>query len=241
MAAGVRNLSFTYADDLSPAQRPNGYKGSLVPSILVTGELYPLALGGGRGLLAGLGVGFVFDRVLSIKSKLGMTEYDTAQMRYGGGLRWRINLGDKPTSPTVKLIAGINRLHFTIAHGTDSIDLPDVAYTYIDAGGAVRVPLGTPMVALYADVRYLQVLDSGEISEIKAYGGGSVLGLDAEAGLALTFARFAVKVGAHYERIAFSFDGTGALTERDGNIRNQDVGGALDQYFSGYVTAGYLF
>jgi hypothetical protein len=39
----------------------------------------------------------------------------------------------------------------------------------------------------------------------------------------------------------YDFDGTGAKTERDGNPANQDVGGALDQYLSGYVSAGYLF
>jgi hypothetical protein len=49
-------------------------------------------------------------------------------------------------------------------------------------------------------------------------------------------------VGGRYTRIGYSFDGSGAKTTmRDADPASKDVGGALDQYFGGYVLGGYLF
>jgi hypothetical protein len=45
-----------------------------------------------------------------------------------------------------------------------------------------------------------------------------------------------------YQRMAFSFDGTGAKSNNlDMDPGSKDVGGALDLYLGGYVTTGYLF
>ena len=41
------------------------------------GELYPLSFGDRGGALSGIGIGVSFDRVLTLKSKLGTIEYDT--------------------------------------------------------------------------------------------------------------------------------------------------------------------
>jgi hypothetical protein len=243
VTAVKRNLSFTYASDLSASQRPNGYSGSIVPSVILTGEVYPLAFGKKPGALGGLGIGFVIDRVLLLKSRLGMKEYTTSQMRLGGGLRYRYNFGDQATMPTVKAIVGFSKLDFTIDRGTDDLDLPNVSYSYLDLGVAGRFPLGTPHAAVYLDVRYLQVLSAGEVSQMDFYGSGSTLGLDGDAGFELQFlGRGIVKIGVRYQRIAHDFDGNGARSNnRDGNASTQDVGGALDTYLSGYVTGGYLF
>ncbi len=243
MSAGWRNLRFTFADDLPNAEKPRGYKGSLVPSVMVTGEIYPLALGGKRSALSGLGIGFVFDRVLLLKSKLGDTEFSTSQTRYGAGLRYRYAFGNKATLPTVKLIAGWNHLDFTIAHDMTDFPLPNVSYSYVDLGAGARFPLGTPNAAIYADFRYMVVLGAGQIMEQMYYGDGSTLGIDGDIGIELIFLKRAIlKIGGRYQRIAFDFDGSGAkTTDGDGDPTTQDVGGALDQYFSAYVTAGYLF
>jgi hypothetical protein len=243
MSGVVRNLSFNYVAGLNPP--PSGYKGTFVPSLLVTGALYPFAFGDRDGPLAGLGVDFVVEKVLAIKSRLESTtiEYTTSQLRWGAGLRYRLNFGAGATAPSLLLGAGYQRLLFTIDHGTDKIGLPDVTYAYLTLGGGGRVPLGTPNVALYADVRYLHVLSSGAIADADQYGGGTVRGLAAEAGLEVVLARrIILRAGARYQRIAFTFDGTGAMANNlDGDPSSQDVGGALDEYWSGFATGGYLF
>jgi hypothetical protein len=243
MTGGWRNLRFTFAPDLQASKKPHGYKGGLVPSVLLVGEVYPLAFAARRSALTGLGVSFVFDRALLLKSKLGDTEYDTSQMRFGAGLRYRFPFGNKATLPTLKAIAGWNSLSFKIDRGAMDIDLPNVSYSYIDAGLAARLPLGNPSYAVYADFRYMIVLGAGEIQEQAFYGDGSILGIDGDIGVELIFAkRVIVKVGGRYQRIAFDFDGTGTKSnDRDDDLMTQDVGGALDQYFSAYATAGYLF
>jgi len=239
----VRTLDFNAAGDLAPSQRPNGYSGSVVPTIVVCGELYPFAFNGERGGLAGLGLGFTVERVITIKSKFRDTEYDSSQTRFGGGLRYRWNFGNTATSPTLKLLAGINHLDFSIDRGSANLGFPNVAYTYIDLGAGGRIPLGSPSLALFIDARYLQILSSGEITETAFYGSGGGLGFDGEVGFEYLFARRGVvRVGGRYQRIALDFDGNGMLSNNlDGNSATQDVGGATDSFVGAYIAAGYLF
>jgi len=44
-----------------------------------------------------------------------------------------------------------------------------------------------------------------------------------------------------YLRMAFAFDGDGAMATDRGGEPDQDVGGAADVYFGAYALAGYLF
>jgi hypothetical protein len=224
-------------------QRPNGYSGSLVPAVFVNGELYPFAFGGKEGGLAGLGVAAYFERALVIKSKLMDTEYDTTQTRFGGGVRYRINFGSSATSPTLKVLLGINHEDFSIDRGTADLGFPNVGYTYVDIGASGRIPLGSPKLALLLDARYLQVLDAGEITSTNFYGSGGVIGFDALAGVEYLFSKRGIfRVTGHYQRFAYSFDGNGRLSNnRDGDPTTQDVGGATDQFFGVFALAGYLF
>jgi len=251
LAAGLsvigRNLSFDVSSGI--ADEPNGYKGTIVPGAFVQGEVYPLAWNKKKkkGALAGIGASFVVDKVLKITSSLegGSVEIPTTQLRWGVGLRYRINLGDKPTGATIKFGVGYNKLAFEldqqmiVDEGLD-IDLPNVAYTYIDPGVAARVPISREM-ALYADGRFLLVTDTGDIASSDAYGAATASGLDFDGGLEYRMgARLLMRVGARYQRIALSFDGTGALSDRNGDSTS-DVSAATDQYFGGYAVAGYLF
>ena len=239
----VRTLNFDASSTLAPTQRPNGYSGSVVPTLVVNGELYPFAFNGEHGGLAGVGIGFTVERVIHITSKFRDNEYDTSQTRFGGGLRYRWNFGNTSTSPTLKLLAGINRLDFSIDRGGANLGFPNVAYTYVDLGAGGRIPLGSPTLALFIDARYLQVLSSGEINDSAFYGSGGALGFDGEAGFEYIFARRGVvRVGGRYQRISLDFDGNGMLSNNlDGNPATQDVSGASDSFVGAYIAAGYLF
>jgi hypothetical protein len=240
--ARARKLSFTFAADLTDPQKPNGYNGAMVPAARIDVDLYPMAFGDKRGALAGLGVGLWFEKVIAIKSRLGMTEFPTSQTGFGAGLRYRWNMGHDAKLPTLTAGAGWNYLAFSISTDGVDIDLPDVSYSMIDVGIGGRIPFGMPQIALTLDARYLQILGAGDMQATSAYGGGSKLGFDLDAAIEARLAvRNVIRAGVHYTRIAFDFDGSGEdTTMRDGSP-DQDVGGALDQYLGFYATFGYLF
>jgi hypothetical protein len=236
--ASMRRLSFTVRPGL--ANRPPGYRGAPVPTAVVRGDVYPLA--GRGGALAGLGLGVDVDHVLYIRSRLetGGPKIPTSQSRWGLGARWRFLLGGA-TGPTVTLGAGLGRLTFAIDAGDLAIELPDAGYTFVDLGAAGRIPLGAGRWSLLAEARWLAVLSSGEMQAMENYGGGSVAGLEGGAGLEWRPSpRLGIRAGLRYTRIAHAFDGTGARTNRDADP-DQDVGGALDQFFGASGTIGYQF
>jgi opacity protein-like surface antigen len=202
-----------------------------------------MAFGNPSGALAGLGVTFVFDRVFVLDSKYGDKTYSTTQQRLGAGLRYRLPLGNRPTLPTLHVGVGYNKISFLIDRGGDVVPLPDSDYTYIDPGLGVRYPLGTPRLALLADARYMLVLSDGDFSNAANYGTSTVAGIDVDAGLEFRLMpRLPIHAGFRYTRIAYTINGDGDLSNNlDGNPNTQDVGGALDVYLGGYVTAGYIF
>ncbi len=244
-----RSFDFTVAAGIMDT--PNGYNGAPVPGATIAAEIYPMAFDKKaikkKGAIANIGVAVTFEKILQISSKLENSDVDipTTQQRWGVGVRYRLNLGDSPTSPSVKVGVGYNKLEFQLdkefAAGEGlMIDLPNVAYTFFDPGVSGRYPLNLD-VALYADAKFLVITDTGEIQTTDSFGSASVSGLEADAGFEYRLdARLLFRAGIHLTRIAFDFDGNGAESDRDGD-GNSDVGGALDQYLGGYATAGYLF
>lgn len=234
-----RKINFNYQEGVD--MEPWGYNGNPVPGFFVAADAYPLSFGGKKGVLANLGVGFMFDRVLSLKSKLrsGTDEFTTTQQRMGLELLYRWNLGAKTTSPTLRFALGYQAITFSI--DAMDLDLPNAAYSMLYPGAGIRFPIGSGKLALFADLKYLLVSSAGAMNEMANYGKASMNGLDFGGGLEFrVFTRMPIKVGAQYTRIGYSFDGSGAKTNRDGDPE-QDVSGASDTYFGGYVQAGYLF
>jgi hypothetical protein len=236
----ARRMSFTVDPTLPAGDRPLDYEGSPVGGAFLAADVWPGAWLGKTGPLANLGASVVYDRALSMHTTLvegGMSaEYPTAQERLGVGARYRIPWGPRE----LRLGAGWNRLATTIDSGATAIDFPDTSYSYLDAGAALRVPLGGRFAAL-ADARYLRLLGAGEIFGDEMYGGGTAQGVDVDAALEVELgSRFRVRAGVRYLRVGFAFDGSGAGAERDGDA-DVDVAGALDEYIGGYVTAGRSF
>ena len=251
VAAGLsfsqRTLTFTYDSNL--VNTPQGYDGTLVPGFYVTGEIYPMALVNRKdnGFTRHIGLSLVLDKVLLIKSKpAGMEDVDlpTAQTRYGAGLVYRWNFGSKPTSPTVKVSARYNKLSFSIdesgAPDGVVIDIPDTSYTYIDPGVGIRFPI-TEQIAALGEARFLFVTKAGQIQQDMQYGTTTITGFDADLGgeYKLT-SSLLVRAGLRYTSLSLKFDGSGELTDRNGD-GTQDVNSAKDRYLGIYATAGWLF
>jgi len=247
LSAISRSLSFDVGDGV--ADPPNAYDGALVPGAFVEGTIYPAAWGHGKAhasALANLGVSFMVDKVLSISSRLNGSDVDisTSQLRWGFGLRYRLNLGDDPQGASFTFGIGYNELSFeldrkTITDNMLDIDLPNVAYGYIDPSVAGRLPINRA-IAAYATARYLIVTSVGDIEGDAAYGPASASGLDVDAGVEYRIdAHLLVRGGIRLQRLSLSFDGTGALSDRNGD-GTTDVTGATDQFWGGYATVGYI-
>jgi hypothetical protein len=242
----ARSLTFTH--DPALVNTPQGYDGAMVPGLYLLGEVYPMALVNKRsnGFPRHIGLSLVLDKVLLIKSKPAGMDVDlpTAQTRYGVGAVYRLNLGSKPTSPTLKFSVHYNKLSFSIDESAAPdgvmVDIPDVSYTYIDPGIGIRFPI-TDKIAALGTGRFLIVTGTGQIQETPQYGKTTVSGFDVDLGGEYKLSTsLLVRAGLRYTRIGMSFDGSGELTDRNAD-GTQDVTDAKDSYFGLYATAGWLY
>ena len=243
-----RTLAFKHAGE--PEDRPQGYKGSPVPGFLLQGAIYPLAFGGDRGVTANIGIGFVAERAIGLKSAVddgagGQTQLATRQSRYGANLRYRHNFGSNPDGLSVEASVGFNKMSFVIdkkaAPMNVIVDVPNVSYTYIDPGIGARIPIMSKLSGVL-EAKFLAVLDTGEIQKPEQYGAATVTGFDMDAGLEYRIGQhFLARGGVTLMFMGYKFkQGTGELLDRNNDMAD-DVGGASDRYLGGYVTGGYIF
>jgi hypothetical protein len=236
-----RNLTF---DASSAMNQPIDYAGGFAPSAFVDFELYPMAFGGGSGLLSNIGIDARFEQALILESTVdpdggdagNAFNVDTTFRRYGVGLRYRHMLG----SLTVAARVGYGSSTFELdkPEGME-VDIPNVAYTFADPGLGLVYSMGK--LAFGAHVRFLAILGTGEIQELEQYGQAKILAFDGDIGAdyALT-SSIGLRLGARLAQLQFTFAGNGALNDRDGD-GEQDVAGATDRYLGGYLTGFYRF
>jgi len=242
-----RNLTFSHAGDAADA--PAGYQGKPVPGGYVAGEVYPMAFGGKKGTAANIGIGFVADRAVGLKSQVadgmgGATNLATRQSRYGASLRYRHNFGAGDNGVSLYAQVGYTKLSFVLdkasAPAAVVVDVPNVSYGYVDPGAGVRIPIGSKLAAL-VEGRFLAVLSAGEIQTAEQYGAATITGVDADGAIEYRInEHFLARAGARLVLLGYTFKGNGALIDRNGD-GNPDVGGAADRYLGGYLTAGYVF
>jgi hypothetical protein len=242
-----RKLSFNYSG-ADPEDAPPGFSGIPVPGAYVVGEVYPAGFSDGkqRGGLADFGVGFVLDRAIKLNSThtAGMEEVTlpTRMWRYGVNARFRHNFDEAPNGYSVNASVGFNTAGFVVAKKETEhhIDLPNVQYKYMDAGGGGRIPIADKL-SLLAEAKLLAPLTTGQIQTNQHYGPATVFGFEGEAVFEYQFtSNVMARAGGRFMLLDFSFDGDGALDDHDGDGQN-DIDGASDRYLGGYVTAGYWF
>jgi len=215
------------------------YQGTPVGAAQFNGELFPFLKK--KGLLRNLGVSVSVQKAIRLRSRVATQgraqEFDTDQSRYNVGIKYRVPLGKS----SFVLSAGYDKMTHAIDSGGVALDLPNVSYSCLDAGGGLRIPVSDGKMALGASGRYLHVLDAGQITTPAAYGNATIQGLDVDAHLIyMASDSLAIRGGVQFVRMGFAFDGSGAMTQLD-ESPDQDVGGAADTWLGGYVTAGLVF
>ncbi|RMH44056.1 MAG: hypothetical protein D6689_03595, partial [Deltaproteobacteria bacterium] len=246
-----RSLLFTYRPDLMD-QAPSQYKGAFAPGVVVSGAVYPLAAGDGDGAGKNLGVLFDIERSIGLSSQIADAEMNpvklpTQRQRWGVHVAYRHNFGSKDTHPSLIASVGYNKLSFTIdkTNVPDGVvvDVPDVAYTYVDPGLALRLPLSR-RIALAAEGKFMAIVKAGQIVEPDQYGKSKVTGVSGDVAVEVqAAAHWLVRLGGTVTAVGYAFQpGAGKLSSgRDGDLNSLDVGGAMDRYLGGYVTLGYLY
>jgi hypothetical protein len=230
-------------------QQPRPYKNAPVPGARVAGELYPFALSNQRSAAAGLGIGFSYDKTLSLKLQTTdptsmMTLAGTAnEQNYDVDARYRIVFGKSSLAPSLTLSLGYGKRQFLVVSPTSrmSFDIPDVAYKAYLPGAQLRLPF-TKNVVAFGGGQFMLVTDAGQIEDKDQYGQGTVIGFSGSAGLDFVFGRFAVRVEGELSQVGFAFKGNGTqAVDRDGDPTTPDVGGASDRYYGGAATFGVLY
>jgi hypothetical protein len=248
-----RSLKFAARPDLMTP--PSEYNGAYAPGATLQGEFFPLATGDkSDSPTTKLGFAVDIERSVGLSSQVqgpdamaAPVKLPTQRQKYGVHALYRHNFGTKSTHPSATVSVGYNKLAFEVdlsnAPEGVIIDVPNVAYSYVDPGLKLRFPAGEKL-ALLAEGKFMAVLDAGEMVTAEQYGKSTVVGFDGDVGIEVkAAARWIVRAGAHLTLVGYTFQqGAGELSSnRDGDLATLDVGGASDRYLGGYLTAGYLY
>jgi hypothetical protein len=228
---------------------------SPVPGVRLDGEVYPLAISGTQGALANLGVGFDYDKTLSLHinvPRTGMSALSVAakQSHYAFGLRYRLAFGRTETSPTLTLGVDYGKQLFSTdlaatstddaARSTVKRNTPETEYTILAPGAVFRLPV-TRMVAFALGGHAMVITKAGPILTTPSYGRAQVYGAQAVAALDIVLLQHVgLRFSGEFSQIGFSFRGGGALTDPDGNGQ-LDVGGLADRSIGGAATLTLLY
>lgn len=245
-AAMSRNLSFR---GQTFDQMPRGYHGAFVPAARVAGELYPIGFANRASPAAGIGFYGDYARVLKLTTRSTEAQtiaLPTQQVRWEVGVRFRYAFGRRPTLPSLTVSVGYGRRSFVVDRtplSGQTLDLPDVDYEVITPGLSLRIPLGTPHLALTAGGRFLAVRSAGPIQSQSEYGAATLTGVDAEAGFDVAITRqIVIKARGELSQLGYDFTGNGFQTRnRDMDADDQDIAGAADQWLSASASLGFAF
>jgi hypothetical protein len=240
VSMATRSLSF---ESTSATSAPKPFNSAAFAGGRFEGELYPLAMGDARGILAGFGIAGSFDQAVPLTvhaSTEPTVALKATDQSYSIGLRYRLAFGHTPTSPTLTLGAGYASRSFSVDRtglaNPSALDMPNVEYTLYDPGLAFRLPLGR-MFAVTVAGRGLIVASAGQIQQTDQYGTATVMGLSGSAGLEVLMwnDRIALRVAGEATQISFAFTGNGTQS------KDRSVKGASDSYLGGVATLAVMY
>jgi hypothetical protein len=256
IGASVQQRSFKFNSNV--AGLPRNVAMSPVPGARLDGEFYPLGMSSSGGALAGIGLGFEYDRTLSysLTTTNNMMSYTVPvkQSHYSIGLRYRLALGKNDTSPTLTVGAGYGKRLFSTDRSKLSADptaifnvrrdTPESEYTVLDPGLMFRLPV-TRMVAFSLGGNGLIITSAGPIAEKENYGRAKVYGAEAIAAVDVILgSHFALRFSGEYVQVGFTFQGGGQLSnglDPAMDLATKEVGGLADRSIGGTATLALLY
>lgn len=218
----------TFSDAVSANIRPYDVLGA--PMIAAAGELYPAATTG-IPVLKNIGLTGRFAMALGLSSstKAGTSTGNT-WLRARGGLKWRF-LPGSDAGPVLALTGdfGMDQFSFDDA-GALAGEVPSVRYTYLRAGGEIRVPIGP--LAFELGGGYRGLLGVGETGD--RFANGNALAFDGMVGFAVPLpAGFEVRLSGDYTRVFYAF--TPAVGDA------YVAGGAVDEMLGARLGVAYVY
>jgi hypothetical protein len=219
---GRRTLTWAQTGAMGPPR-----VGTASFAATLEAEAYPAALGGTRGPAANVGVFGSFGKTLGLSIAVpGATV--TAPINEGHyelGARYRFMFG------TTSVAAGVSywRRFFKADRsglGAATLDMPDVDYSAIAAGGIARFA-ATPTIGVFAGAELPLMLSSGPITTAKqdGYGAASILAFALDAGVDVALApHYGVHLAAAFDQIGLSFNG-----KQGSGAQRRGVSGATDR------------
>ena len=211
----------------------------------VDGEIYPLAIADPGSSLAGLGLAAAYDKTLGLAIKVPNQAVSAPinQAHYSIGVRYRLGIGE--ASSVAFGLDYARRQYIADRSGLMAavLDAPDVDYTAIAPGAALRVPV-TPSIAVFGAADGLLMLQTGAIQKSASYGPATVYGLEGAGGVDIAITRqIGVRVALEVSQIMFAFNPKGATlaNNRDNDPTTQDVSGATDRSIGVAATLGLTY
>jgi TolB-like protein len=226
--------------DFDPNSQPR-FASGIVPGVYGELTLNPLAFTWNKaaGVVSGLGVHAMIHKPFwpdSSSKQDPNQRYKTDELKFEGGLRWRIVLYKPMPRPQLILDAAYGFHSFSLGKdaGGQDVGPADVAYKYLSFGGGIRIHFAEWMY-LWAMFHYHAVLDAGPIVDVNTeYGPANVFGLRVSGGLDF-FLYKGLKLGAeaYYERFQLQFTPGNLMPAKAANS-------GTDQYFGGVIVVGYV-
>ena len=219
----------TFSDAISQNIRPYDVLGA--PMIAASGAVYPAA-GTTIPVLKDLGITGRFAMVVGLTSstKNGKEGIGTSFLRFRAGLRWRFLPRDEK-GPVLALTGDFGKDIFSFDNAGDlAASVPSVDYTYLRAGGEVRLPIGP--LALELGGGYRGLLGVGETGG--RFRDGTALAFDGFLGLAVPLpAGFEARLSGDYTRVFYAFH----PEVGDAYV----AGGAVDELFGARLGVAYVY
>jgi outer membrane biosynthesis protein TonB len=240
------------------SNKPKNVTLKPVAGARLDGEIYPLELTGSRGFAANLGLGFEYDKTISLNlvanNPNAMMSYNVPakQSHYLLDVRYRHAFGTTETSPTLTVAFGYGKRLFStdrskvtadpVANASVLRDTPETNYTVIAPGLTFRMPV-TRMVAFSIGGHAMVIPAAGPIQGANSYGKARVYGGDAQVAVDVIITkRIGLRIAGEFAQIGFEFLNAGALSNNlDGDPASQDVGGLADRALGGSATIAVLY
>lgn len=221
---------FSYNDAITSNLRDYDVFGQ--PGVSARVEVFPLAPLG-IVVLRDIGLTGEFRMApgLSSQTKDGRT-VDTQWLRFGGGLRYRVPLGDKEKPFVLAARGGFVRDGFTLTSDDATLqqEVPSVEYNLIKGGLDGRFPIGPIAITAFGD--YLGAIAAGEVYD--RFTEPSIGGIDVGLGLTVPIVYgLELRLQGEYVRWFYAF----APVVGDAYV----AGGALDQNIHIELGPQYVF